>query len=87
MQYVGEEPLPGDDAEREDDYPGQPVAGALLDPSPGGPPRQGVADRRHSTPSTTVSTTSSAPTAWSRSRTSVTSSKKRGSSRVSAPLG
>src|SRR6266511_1829674 len=84
MEDVRDHPLPGDDPEGEDCDRREPVASAPAD-APERPAGNGLCKRRHV--SVASSTTSSAPTACRRSRTSVTSSKNRGSSRVSAVRG
>ena len=73
-----EEPLPGDDGDREDDERGAPPSHALRRAPVAGRLRNGA----HS-PGSSVSV----PPACSASRTSVTSSKNRGSSRVSKVRG
>ena len=82
-EHVREEPLPGGKPEGEDRDRGRPV------PDPLAEPRwrlSGRVERAHtiSLSATSGSSTSSAPVACSNSRTWVTSSKKRGSSRVAA---
>src|SRR5205814_300909 len=85
VEHVGEEPLPRYEAEPEDDNGRDPVASPPPDPVREGRARDGLCDRAHS--STASSRTVSAPPACKCSRTSVTSSKKRGASRVSAVRG
>src|SRR5207253_2496345 len=82
VEDVGDQPLPRCDPEAEDGERGDPVLRAATDAAHERPPRERLRDRAHSNAAS--SSTSSAPAAWSSSRTWVTSSKKRGSSRVAA---
>src|SRR6185436_4575114 len=85
-ENIRKQPLPRGDAEAEDHDRREPVADLLADASGR---RRCRRDRTHalSSAAESVSSTSSAPTAWSDSRTWVTSSKNRGCSRDPAVRG
>src|SRR4051794_34106893 len=79
--------LPDRDAQDEDRDRRDPVDGARADLLQDGAARRRLDDDAHSAVSAVTEPCSSAPTPRSSSRTSVTSSKKRGSSRVSTERG